>query len=115
MKMLPKITYRPGQQVTFTRNGDTLTIDGESYDLSGDWVKLEWDEGEDRGLLRSGEKIDGEPVITVTAYQPDTPYHKRAKSNGLLDAMQEPIALNDGESVTFPDYFVENFPEPSDA
>lgn len=115
MKLIPRVTYRPGHSATFARNGDVLTINGEEYDLSGDWVKLEWGEGEEQGLLRAGEKVNGEPVITIEAYQPESSYHKRARTNGILEAMQQSITLNDGESVTFPDYFSETYPEPSDA
>ena len=103
MKLIPKISYRRGKSAVFERDGDTLKINGEEYDLSGDWAKLELEEG-DSELIRSGIKEDGEAVITVTAYQPDTPRHKRAKTNGILETMEEPITLNDGDSVTFPDY-----------
>ena len=46
MKLMPKISYRPGKTATFERDGDTLKINGEAYDLSGDWVKLELEEGD---------------------------------------------------------------------
>ena len=103
IKLIPHISYRHNKTATFERDGDTLKINGEAYDLGGDWVKLEPEDG-DSELIRSGVKKDGEAVIAVTAYQPDTPRHKRAKTNGILETMEEPITLNDGDSVTFPDY-----------
>ena len=103
IKLIPHVTYRDNASAELKREGETLYINGEPYDLSGDWVKLELEEG-DSELIRSGVKEGGEAVIAVTAYQPDTARHKRAKSNGILEAMEQPITLNDGDSVTFPDY-----------
>lgn len=100
MKLIPKISYRPNKQATFKREDDTLKItdNGEvtELDLSGDWIKLEWSENENKGLIRAGVKEDEEPVITITAYQPES----RKRLSG-----QPPIKLKDGESVTFPDYY----------
>ena len=41
-------------------------------------------------------------AITVSRFQA-----KAARTMGVLDAMEQPITLDDGQSVTFPDYLKE--------
>lgn len=102
MKLIPSITYRPGNPATFTREGDWLRItEGPDLDCSGEWALMEWDDGEDKGLVRAAAQENGEPIITVTAYQPES---RKVLRGDDLAAAEAPITLADGESVTFPDY-----------
>jgi len=91
---------RSDLSVTYTRNGDTLTINGNAIDLSGDWSKLEPDaEGgslEPTGYLLAGERDPGTGEITLTVRAP----HKANAPES--ETFPEPIELQDGESVTFP-------------
>lgn len=105
MKLVPIVAYRENLEATVSLSGDTLTVDGKSLDLSGDWVKFEWAEDEDKGLFKSVNKVDGEVVVKILAYQPKE--YKRAKSMGLLDAMEAPIYINDGDTISFPAYLKE--------
>ena len=105
IKLIPHVTYRDNASAELKREGETLYINDEALDLSGEWAVLEWGENEDKGLIRSANK-DGDTVtLHVTAYQPEK--YKRARTMGVLDAMEQPITIKDGESVTFPDYLKE--------
>lgn len=101
LKLIPHVTYRDNATATLTRTGDTL----DGLDLSGEWTVMEWGEDEDKGLIRSATKEGDTVTVEVTAYQPDE--YKRARTMGVLEAMEQPIELKDGESVTFPDYLKE--------
>ena len=105
IKLIPHVTYRDNANAELKREGETLYISGEALDLSGEWAVLEWGENEDKGLIRSATKEDGTVTLHVTAYQPDE--YKAARTMGVLDAMEQPITLKDGQSVTFPDYLKE--------
>ena len=91
---------RSDKPVTYSVDGETLKINGEPTDLSGDWVKLEPD-NEDEPLeptanLQAGirDPDTGEITLTVRApHKANTPESER---------FPEPIELKDGESVTFP-------------
>ena len=95
LKLSPK---RSDGKVTYSRVGDTFSINDETIDLSGDWAVLEPDEEgeplEPTGNLLAGERIDGEITLTVRA-----PHADNAPES---ERFPEPITLNDGESVTFP-------------
>ena len=105
IKLRPHVTYRDNATAELKREGETLYINSEALDLSGDWAVLEWGEEEDKGLIRSAKK-DGDTVtIHITASQPEE--YKAARTMVVLDAMEQPITLDDGQSVTFPDYLKE--------
>jgi len=93
-------TQRSDAEITYAVDGETLTINGEPIDLSGDWVKLEPDnEGEPlepSGNLKAGTRDPdtGEITLTVRA-----PHRANAPES---ERFPEPITLNDGEEVTFP-------------
>ena len=91
---------RSDKAVTYAVDGDTLTINGEPHDLSGDWVKLESDtEGEPlepTGNLKAGERAPETGEITLTVRAPHGPNAPES------ERFPEPIELQDGESVTFP-------------
>ena len=91
---------RSDETVTYSVDGDTLTINGEPHDLSGDWVKLEPDDDdlslEPTGFLKSGERDPDTGEITLTVRAP----HKAGAPES--ERFPEPIELADGQSVTFP-------------
>jgi len=91
---------RSDNEITYVVDGETLTINGEPIDLSGDWVKLEPDNEESSleptGNLKAGTRDPdtGEITLTVSApHGPNAPESER---------FPKPIELQDGESVTFP-------------
>ena len=97
LKLSPQ---RSDNEVTYSLNGETLTINGAAIDLSGDWVKLEADD-EDSGLeptgyLLSGERDPATGEVTLTVRAP------HAANAPESETFPEPITLADGESVTFP-------------
>ena len=90
---------RSDKAVTYGADGDTLTINSEPHDLSGDWVNLEPDtEGETlepTGNLKAGERDPETGDITLTVRAPyDNPV--------MSEKFPEPIELKDGETVEFP-------------
>lgn len=96
MKLIPS-PQLSNAQVTYARQGDTLTINGEAIDLSGEWAVLEPDnEGEplhSSGFLLAGQRIDGEITLTVLApHGLDAPEHVRFPAARTLAS---------GRSVTY--------------
>ena len=91
---------RSDKAVSYGVEGDTLTINGEPHDLSGDWVKLEPDEEgeplEPTRNLKAGERDPETGDITLTVRAPHGPNAPE------FEKFPEPIELTDGESVTFP-------------
>ena len=91
---------RSDTEITYAVDGDTLTINGEPHDLSGDWVKLEPDDEESTleptGYLLSGGRDPDTGEITLTVRCPHGPNAPES------ERFPEPIELKDGESVTFP-------------
>ena len=91
---------RSDKNVTYALNGETLTINDNAIDLSGDWSKLEPDtEGESlepTGYLLAGERNPETGEITLTVRAPHGPNAPES------ERFPEPIELKDGESVTFP-------------
>lgn len=98
MKLLlsPQLSERTA---TYARQDDTLLINGDPIDLSGDWAVLEPDgEGESlhpSGLLFAGKREGGQIVLTVLA-----PHGSGAPESARFP---EPITLANGQSVTFPE------------
>ena len=83
--------------VTYARQGDTLTINGEAIDLSGEWAVLEPDNNGEPlhapGFLLAGQRIDGEITLTVLApHGIDAPEHVR---------FPPAITIGSGQSVIF--------------
>ena len=91
---------RSDKPVTYAVDGDTLTINGEPHDLSGDWVKLEPEnEGEPlepTGNLKAGERDPETGEITLTVRAPHSPNAPDSEK------FPEPIELKNGEKVEFP-------------
>ena len=91
---------RSDKTVRYSVDGDTLTINGEPHDLSGDWVKLEPEnEGEPlepTGNLKSGERDPETGEITLTVRSPHGPNAPKSEK------FPEPIELKDGDTVEFP-------------
>ena len=91
---------RSDKQVTYSRSGEAISINGDKIDLSGDWVKLEPDvEGgqlEPSGNLLAGtrDKETGEITLNLCS-----PHSANAPDS---ERFPEPITLNDGDSVSFP-------------
>ena len=91
---------RSDKTVTYAVDGDTLTINGEPHDLSGDWVKLEPDaEGEpleSTSNLPAGERDPETGEVTLTVRAPHGPNAPESEK------FPKPIELKDGEAVEFP-------------
>ena len=92
---------RSDAEITYSVDGDTLKINGEPHDLSGDWVKIEAKDEESgqlepTGNLRAGTRDPETGEITLTVRAP----HKANAPES--EKFPEPIELTDGESVTFP-------------
>ena len=91
---------RSDKTVTYAVDGDTFKINGETHDLSGDWVKLEPDEEgeplEPTGNLKAGERDPETGEITLTVRAPHGPNAPNSEK------FPEPIELKDGETVEFP-------------
>ena len=96
---------RSDRAVTYQRDGDTLLIDGEPVDLSGDWAELR-SESEGEPLEPSGNLLAGvrdeSGQVTLTARAPH-----RANAP-VSERFPEPVALGDGEAVTFPREAIED-------
>ena len=91
---------RSDKTVTYAVYGETLQINGEPHDLSGDWVKLEPDNEESSleptGYLLSGERDPETGEITLTVRAPHGPNAPES------ERFPEPIELADEQSVMFP-------------
>ena len=91
---------RSDTEVTYELSGETLTVNGNAIDLSGDWSKLEPDTEDESleptGYLLSGERDPATGEVTLTVRAP------HAANAPESETFPEPITLNDGESVTFP-------------
>ena len=91
---------RSDAEITYAVDGDNFLINGEPHDLSGDWVELEPDNEESSleptGSLRAGQRDPDAGEITLTVRAPHGPNAPES------ERFPEPVALNDGESITFP-------------
>ena len=92
---------RSDKSVTYAVDGDTLTINGEPHDLSGDWAKIEAKDVESgqlepTGNLRAGTRNPETGEITLTVRAPHGPNAPESEK------FPEPIELKDGDIVEFP-------------